>query len=205
MTKFIDPNGDVVLFFTGDSPRLLVSSKVLCLASPVFTAMFSRHFREGHSLSSTGSTEISLPDDPPLAMETIAKILHFRHDLVSMSGLDDLFDVALMADKYDLANSLGPWRQVWLRFASKHRKGFSGQHLYREIFIRYVFRDRPGFLELTKQAILWGNGVAEEEEYEAMPDRIMGMLYLASPRQEDVGRLTIPTCRSNIRCPHPWT
>lgn len=194
MTELIDPNGDVVLLFTGDSPRLLVSSKTLSLASPVFAAMFSPRFREGRSLSTANPTVVSLPDDPPLAMETIARILHFRHELVSTGEFDDLFDIALVADKYDLANSLGPWRQVWLRHLPKQHEDFSERRLYREIFIRYVFRDRLGFSELTEEAILRGNGVTEEE-CEVLPDRITGMLYLASPKPDFVRYLAYyPSC-----------
>jgi hypothetical protein len=45
----VDKSGDVILTL-GDA-SLLVSSKVLSVASPVFRAMFGPHFQEGNMLS----------------------------------------------------------------------------------------------------------------------------------------------------------
>jgi hypothetical protein len=48
----IDPAGDIILR-TGEK-SLLVSSKILAVASPVFKAMFGPHFKEGEALSRYG-------------------------------------------------------------------------------------------------------------------------------------------------------
>ena len=45
----IDPAGDIILR-TGEK-SILVSSKILTVASPVFQAMFGPHFKEGEALS----------------------------------------------------------------------------------------------------------------------------------------------------------
>jgi hypothetical protein len=50
-TVEIDPAGDVRLEIGRESKSLLVSSKVLSLASSVFKAMFGPHFQEGNSLA----------------------------------------------------------------------------------------------------------------------------------------------------------
>jgi hypothetical protein len=51
-TVMIDPDGDVLLQVGSSEPKahLLVSSKVLSLASPVFAVMLSPQFKEGISL-----------------------------------------------------------------------------------------------------------------------------------------------------------
>ncbi|KAL0633411.1 hypothetical protein Q9L58_007724 [Maublancomyces gigas] len=170
---YIDTNGDVVLLI-GEATSLVVSSKVLSVASPVFAAMLSPHFREGSSLSSTCPTQIPLPDDPPVAVTTIVNILHFRNDSVWVCTFEELFDIALVADKYDLALALGPWRHVWLMRIPDYIvdvDGCPGQDSNREsreIFIRYVFKDPDGFEKVTKQAIIWGEGA--EDVCEALPD-----------------------------------
>lgn len=165
MIEYIDANGDVVLLI-GEAKSLLVSSKILSVASPVFAAMLSPHFREGSSLSSTCPTEITLFDDP-IAVSTIANILHFRNNLVLVDTFEELFNIAIVADKYDLALALGPWRHVWLGRIPGCIVDKS-----REIFIRYVFNDPDGFEKVTKQVIIWGKG---EDVCEVLPGWVMGM------------------------------
>jgi len=48
-TVNLDHSGDIILK-VGDK-SLLVSSKILTIASPVFRAMFGPHFQEGEALS----------------------------------------------------------------------------------------------------------------------------------------------------------
>jgi hypothetical protein len=51
-TKVVDPDGDLLLFVGTDQKlNMLVSSKTLSLASPVFKAMFSQKFKEGKELA----------------------------------------------------------------------------------------------------------------------------------------------------------
>lgn len=148
--------------------------------------MFSPRFREGASLNSDSPTQIELPDDPPSAIETICNILHFRHDLVHADlGFDALVNIALVADKYDLSNALGPWREVWLRRLPVMSMGVDGRperdgREGREIFVRYVFGDKEGFEVTTRTAILWGDAM-EGWGCEALPERITGTEFLYSP------------------------
>ncbi|KAF7920654.1 hypothetical protein BELL_0335g00090 [Botrytis elliptica] len=52
--------------------HMLVSSKHMCLASPVFKAMLQHsNFKEGRELASVGKIEISLPDDDPDAFAVL--------------------------------------------------------------------------------------------------------------------------------------
>jgi hypothetical protein len=46
----IDPDGDLLPIMSSSTERhtILVSLRILCLASKVFTTMFSRHFKEGN-------------------------------------------------------------------------------------------------------------------------------------------------------------
>jgi hypothetical protein len=66
----IDPDGDVLLQVGSSEPKahLLVFSKVLSLASPVFAVMLSPRFKGGIGLRLGNSCEIPLPEDDLEAM-----------------------------------------------------------------------------------------------------------------------------------------
>lgn len=70
----IDPDGDLLLHLPPPSSRnssqkytvhVLVSSKHMSLASPVFKAMLTGGFQEAVELKAAGKTEIPLPDEVP--------------------------------------------------------------------------------------------------------------------------------------------
>lgn len=62
----LDPNGDAILVVVDEShkdkKKLLVSSNVLRLASPVFKALFSRPFSESVRITTCTRPEITLND-----------------------------------------------------------------------------------------------------------------------------------------------
>jgi hypothetical protein len=115
----IDPMGAVVL--TCDGGQLQVSSHVLALASPVFAAMFGPHFKEGNTLATSSSVDISLPDDDLTSMIVVCKVLHHKQETVP----DDLLtqDATLTAkltklcDKYDVKSKLRPMVTFWIGHA----------------------------------------------------------------------------------------
>jgi hypothetical protein len=58
--------------------RMLVSSRHLMLASPVFKAMLQHsNFKEGEELHSTGKVEVPLPDDDPDAFKILLDIIQY--------------------------------------------------------------------------------------------------------------------------------
>ncbi|KAL2037385.1 hypothetical protein N7G274_009870 [Stereocaulon virgatum] len=114
-----DPEGDIV-FMVGrkksDQKSILVSSKVLSLASPAFAALFSPRWSEGvDKFSSIKPRQIDLPDDDTAAMDWICQALHFRSNISTDIGLSRLEKVAILGDKYDLGVALKPWGQLCLQ------------------------------------------------------------------------------------------
>jgi hypothetical protein len=100
----IDKRGDVILQVGADNNavHLLVSSKVLSLASKVFEAMFNNDFAESQNLSSTSPREMPLPDDNPVQMTTICKLAHMQtSDNPEKLDVADLANFAVLCDKYD--------------------------------------------------------------------------------------------------------
>ncbi|KAI9048631.1 hypothetical protein LZ554_007463 [Drepanopeziza brunnea f. sp. 'monogermtubi'] len=93
---------------------MLVSSKHLSLASPVFKAMLQGSFRESQILHSTGKVEVPLPEDNPAHFEILLNLIHGRPkrvptevDLVTLTGL------AILVDKYQLADVVDLYKSLW--------------------------------------------------------------------------------------------
>jgi hypothetical protein len=60
-----------------DADRMLVSSKHMTLASPIFKAMLrTGTFSEGQELARRGKAEINLPEDDPTAFTILLNVIH---------------------------------------------------------------------------------------------------------------------------------
>ena len=150
-TIAIDPEGDVVLL-VGDTmakARLLVSSKVLRLASSVFAAMLGPHFLEGDSLVSGRGCEIELPEDDPDAMTLICNCIHFRGNAVpSKVAFTTLKAFAILSDRYDFTKALSSWSALWLR-RWELEDGFEDL-----LIVTYALDCVAPFAEISRRAIL---------------------------------------------------
>ncbi|CZT41336.1 uncharacterized protein RSE6_01061 [Rhynchosporium secalis] len=124
--------------------HMLVSSKHLMTASPVFMAMFRKgHFTEGSQLES-GKAEVTLDENPPAAFKILMDILHTNTRKVPRTvDLDTLTDLALLVDKYQLLESVEPFADRWLSGligrVSDDDKGDIWQ-FHRCLCISWVFR-----------------------------------------------------------------
>lgn len=109
----LDPDGDVMLKLD-DGAAVLVSSKILSLASPVFKALFAPSFSEGAKLAELGYIEVSLRDDNPCAMRTMLAILHYQ-DASELDGTDPeaIAILAICCDKYNCVKPIRPWVETW--------------------------------------------------------------------------------------------
>jgi hypothetical protein len=180
----IDPSGDV-LFSVGSSPpnaRLLVSSKVLSLTSPVFDAMFSPHFKEGSHLSPEVPSEVPLPDDEPEAMTVLCNCLHFRNGHVPRNvDFPLLRSLAVLCDKYNCAKSIFPWSILWLQRweTEKCEDGFEAL-----LIVIYALDCAEAFKKATKKAILEQIGPFDTRRVinglETVPESLLGMLSNSS-------------------------
>lgn len=133
----IDPDGDIVLRLPQDqSPEgatdentadkikeireLAVSSKVLCLASPVFKAMISGKFKESIELAAKRTSlqlyDILLPEDDADATTILCRVLHFKLDEIPDKPTTVcLENLAYLSDKYRCINALKYCGSLWLR------------------------------------------------------------------------------------------
>ena len=97
--SIIDPEGDYI-FVCGET-EIQVSSKVLSLASPVFSALFSPRFAEGQPTQNK-PTRIKLYDDDPESMRFMCAILHHKSTRLSAMAMKRIEMLAVLTDKYDV-------------------------------------------------------------------------------------------------------
>ncbi|KFY21379.1 hypothetical protein V493_07453 [Pseudogymnoascus sp. VKM F-4281 (FW-2241)] len=163
----IDPDGDVLLCLfqtqslegttdenTGGKKKrireLVVSSKVLSLASPVFKAMFCGNFKESIELAvkktsleptSLEPYGISLPEDDADATTILCRVLHYKIDEIPEKPTTICLEkLAFLSDKYQCVNALmysgSLWLRNWLRV--HETKKMSMDDLCRLLIFAYV-------------------------------------------------------------------
>jgi hypothetical protein len=103
-------SGDVTLLigYGDDRKRVLVSTTVLRLASPVWKAMFGARWAESEA------SEIDLSHDDADAMLLVLRIAHLQfHDLAKGLKYRALLDLAVVCDKYDLIHLVRPFLDLY--------------------------------------------------------------------------------------------
>ena len=89
--------------------RVRVSSKILTLHSSVFKRMLHGGFLEGQlPLSSADPPTLNLPEDDPLAMKELCKILHHTTGDHCRQSLLGFYPIAVVADKYYCTHIVKP-------------------------------------------------------------------------------------------------
>ena len=154
-----DPNGDVILVISSErTARFQVNSHSLCLASSVFQAMLgaNAHFKEGTALRNRATNsppiEISLGDDDARALALLLRIVHHQYDWVPRTlGDDQLYQVAIVCDKYDMRQILGLWLDQLIAEGTKCGGMVAGDQW---LFVSYAFGRQALFTQLSKDLIL---------------------------------------------------
>lgn len=192
--EIADPNGDVILVVGTENPKsILVSSKILTLASPVFAKMLGPNFLEGHELSDRGTQpyELRLPEDDAEAIIHICHLLHFQCKVDDFSNhlTLSLFEkVALLCDKYNCASALSPWSRVWLSGFNDLPKDQAYYEI--KVYTSYVCGIHEAFW-FSSKALLLNNsprGATNRPSSLAvglthLPDHVLGMFYYAQTAQ----------------------
>ncbi|KAK3389643.1 hypothetical protein B0H63DRAFT_102635 [Podospora didyma] len=102
---------------------LQVSSSVLCLISPVFSAMLHGPMAEGQGFRAPNSPRpfpITLPEDNGHLFQILANVVHHRSEAIPvLPSTADLVALAGLADKYDCVAALMPYGVIWLQRAEE--------------------------------------------------------------------------------------
>lgn len=115
----LDPRGDITLSVEGENGKLVSKlrccSRVLELASPVFTKMLNPRFRDGARLEQGDSPMITIQEEFPRAMVSLLSIVHHcqvDYEVLNLDGSPNtlyLRDMAVQADKYDCTLAVRGW------------------------------------------------------------------------------------------------
>jgi hypothetical protein len=115
----MDPDGDLILRVgsgtAAEITEFQVCSAALRRNSPVFKSMLYGPWTESKPPENSESQwVVHLPDDDRSGMEIILDIVHGNFDRVQASPEPlVLYDVVVIADKYDMFKCLRPWASDW--------------------------------------------------------------------------------------------
>ena len=130
-TIHVDPSGDLNLIAECPNPEedepvtktFVVSAKVMCLASPVWKAMFDPS--GPWAKRSSGTEGVKMLEDDPDALLILLDAAHLNFDHVPKAvNFDQLLHLAILCDKYDTFRLVGPWISEWI----------GGQELLRPVY-----------------------------------------------------------------------
>jgi len=134
--------------------HMLVSSRHMMLASPVFRAMLDGNFKEGCDLTSNGKVQVPLPDDDPAAFAIVLNIIHGHNRRVPREvDLELLTEISILVDKYQMVEAVEFFAESWiegLKPGLPQNYGSEKKIVHKWIGISWVF-DRPSeFKSMTK-------------------------------------------------------
>jgi hypothetical protein len=169
---------------------LAVSSRILCLVSPVFNAMLRSSFKEAvnlmdHKASATPYC-LDLPEDDAEAMTVFCKIIHFdSDDLTETPTAAFLEKLAYICDKYQCTSPIKYCGTVWIRnwFRNHDEKSTSIDELCQVLIFAYVLNLPNEFTEAAWRLFLYHKGpftgaytqVGKLRDHPLVPGRIVGM------------------------------
>ena len=110
----LDPTGDLKIVIDIDHEKtcVIVSSQALCLASPVWRAMLNP--KSGFQEATSADRTIYFLDDDVQTLLLLLRICHLRFSEVPQTlDLDQLFETAILCDKYDIVTLIRPWLSKW--------------------------------------------------------------------------------------------
>ncbi|KAB5562997.1 hypothetical protein GE09DRAFT_1274820 [Coniochaeta sp. 2T2.1] len=129
-----DDNGDLRLEVGPEKNPMIVCSRAMARASPVFKRMLFGGFKE--SKPTHGDWVVPLPDEGPDGFAIILSIIHGNISDVPKDMMFNrtrrvasriLYEVAVAADKYGLVPLLSPWANRWLGDTCKWYHRYRGR------------------------------------------------------------------------------
>ena len=133
---------------------------------------------------------VALYNDDYDALLTILRVIHMQTTLIPLTNtVDNIYQIAVVCDKYDIAAPLVPWIQLWTSTSSL-LKDLTTSDSLKWLFISWVFRKPRMFQRFSKEMIrasvldddlkLW------TDEGEMYPDVIPESITKAITRQRKV-------------------
>lgn len=158
---YLSPSGNL-LVCVGEkksTKSFVVSSYAMCLASPVWRAMLdpSGHFQEA------SKSEVHFGDDDASSLLLILRIVHFQFPMVpQVISFDNLYNLSILCDKYDIVTLIRPWLLQWVLGAKKSVSEDSRKGQW--LFIAWVFGETDMFERIIRNLALKCTVSAGSEE-----------------------------------------
>jgi hypothetical protein len=159
---------------------MLVSSRHMMLASPVFRAMLDGNFKEGCDLTSNGKVQVPLPNDDPTALAIVLDIIHGHNRRVPREvDLELLTEISILADKYQMVEAVEFFAESWIEgLKSSIPEDYSTEKrdVHRWIGISWVFGRSSEFKTMTElTGTSTGAGLVDDvDERLPIPSIILG-------------------------------
>lgn len=149
-----------------------ISSHAMAIASPVWKKFA---YPPWNAAESSPVTELDFCEDDPNALLLLLQIIHFEFAPVKEQkpGTDDIYQLAILCDKYDCVHLVGPWLDNWLenadsidvaryptRFFLGRIRGGNNKSACKEVdsekwlFIAWVFGEQQIFEQTAKNKLL---------------------------------------------------
>ncbi|KAE9378227.1 hypothetical protein N431DRAFT_435400 [Stipitochalara longipes BDJ] len=135
--------------------HMLVSSKHLMLASPMFKAMLQHsNFKEGDELRSSGQVKVPLPDDDPAALKILLDIVHGRVRQVPRHvNLTTMTELSVLVDKYQMLEVVELYVEMWMSTLKTSVPMFFTADLLAWLSISWVFGLGDIFKQISRIAM----------------------------------------------------
>ena len=143
----VDPSGDLTVQVGGNEHQkaFIVSSKAMCLASHVWRKML-----EPTSLCE--QKRVDLTDDDPEALLLLLQISHLQFSKVPLHvEYTLLVHLAILCDKYEMAQLLLPWITPWQADWKPHalKEGYENM-----LSVAWVFSDLETYTAFARNWVM---------------------------------------------------
>ncbi|KAI0452903.1 hypothetical protein F5B21DRAFT_481523 [Xylaria acuta] len=153
----LDPKGDLCIQ-VGEAPAtsFIVCSRTLARTSSFWNTMLYGEFKESKKFCPENGLEwmVELPDDDPRPMALLLNIVHCHFDVVPSYpgpiGIQDLYEISVLTDKYDMTHTLRPWARGWLHsimdsLGEMPDVSLREQYCQERLWISWELGDKAGF------------------------------------------------------------
>ncbi|KAF5539557.1 hypothetical protein FNAPI_10781 [Fusarium napiforme] len=149
----IIPDGDVMLVVGPSQQKIQISSHFLKHISPVFRAMLDAPMKEGEALANKyddGPVEIVLPEDKEQPMVHVLQMLYGSDPSARRFSTTEFREIAIIADKYGMADRLAIFAPFWLRERAVKRFSEIHEWVWNTLIVAYILKIDWAFFEVTK-------------------------------------------------------
>ncbi|CAJ2500500.1 Uu.00g033530.m01.CDS01 [Anthostomella pinea] len=176
-TTTIDPEGDMFIHVGRnrclepnfskhrheDAMRLRIDGKLVGQASPSWLGMLAK---SNENSDMHGQWEIHVPEDNAPAMLTIFNILYSKFDQPPLgcdTDIDELYNITVLTEKYNLTHLLRPWAAQWVLSMEKYwlgrtfGAGESTYDLEKLIWIFWVLGHQPLYSFMVLQVAAYSS------------------------------------------------